>query len=270
MKAWFGSYRLLASVTGATFLMACGSAVDPNEDPPTLPPDASMVIDFTDFASSSPDVPTSLLNVGINWTRAAASITAWNVALTVTLATPVAAFIAAANQQPQHQGDGSWEWEYNFSVGLVQHSARLVGRFAAPGVQWEMYLTKANEYTDFLWYTGSSNLPATEGQWNVNLHPDNPTAFMRIDWTRDLSANTGDIRYTNVTPGAAENGSFIFYGLVSGTDYDAFYEISNSTNGNATEIEWNRTSVEGRIRADHFYGDTDWHCWDGGLDDVAC
>lgn len=264
------SYRLVVAFAGLAFLSACSSTTDPDGEPPTLPPEASMVIDFSDFASSAPDIPAATGQVGLNWTRAAASIGAWNLVLTVTLVTPVAAWVAVANQQPQQQSDGSWEWEYNFTVGLVQHTARLVGRFASPGVQWEMYLSKANEYEDFLWYTGSSNLPATEGRWDLNLHPDDPTAFLRINWTRDIATSTGDIRYTNVVPAAAENGSYIYYGLVASTQYDAFYEILNTTNGNLTSIEWNRTSAVGRIAAEHLYADTDWHCWDGALDDIAC
>ncbi len=262
-----------ACVALAVLATACGSVTDPGEEAPTLPPDVSMVIDFSSFASGESalsNVSPSSTQVGINWTRAAASIVVWNIALSVTLVTPVAAFIAAANQTPERQEDGSWMWAYDFSVGAVSHTARLEGRFVPQGVQWQMFLTKDGEYSNFLWYSGTSGLLATEGQWNINLHPSNPTPFLQIDWTRDFTTNIGEIRYTNVVPAAAENGGYINYGLVVSSTFDAFYEVSNAENGNMTSIEWSRSSQNGRVRAEHLYQDTNWHCWNGTLDDVVC
>lgn len=37
-----------------------------------------------------------------------------------------------------------------------------------------------------------------------------------------------------------------------------------------TEIMWNETTKEGRVKDTMHFGDTDWHCWDADLQDTDC
>ena len=87
-----------------------------------------------------------------------------------------------------------------------------------------------------------------------------------IPWI--YSVLNGDIKYTNIEPGGAENGGYIFYGKTTDTTYDAYYHIYNKGQDNLTEIEWNLTSKAGRIKDEKHYSDTDWHYWDENLDDI--
>lgn len=260
---------IAAALLMAGLTASCSSTTDPNEEPPLLPPEASMVIEFGDFMSSGPSPAASLQSVGANWTRSAVIVVSWNTVLSTVLATPVSAFVAAASQQGDLQEDGSWAWVFDFTVVGISHSARLEGSFVPQGVQWDMFISKAGEYSNFHWFSGVSNILATSGQWNLNRNPADPTPFMQIDWTRNPNAGTGDIQYTNVLPGADENGAYISYGLTAGT-FDAFYEIFSSSSSNLTSIEWTRQSKDGRVKDELFYGDTVWHCWDVSLNDVNC
>ena len=52
--------------------------------------------------------------------------------------------------------------------------------------------------------------------------------------------------------------------------YDAMYDIFNKGQNNLTEIKWNRTSKDGRVKDPAHFGDEDWHCWNHLLEDTTC
>ena len=105
---------------------------------------------------------------------------------------------------------------------------------------WRMLLSKQGFYTDFEWFTGLSNLPATEGTWTLNQDPNNPNPFLLIEWNRNIQDNTADIDYTNIKPASAANGSYIHYGITNEVQYNAFYDIFSQSQNNHTDIEWHR------------------------------
>jgi hypothetical protein len=251
--------------------LGCTDSTAPEGDPPELPPQNSLLIDFGDFAGQPLGMAQAEADqmAGLNWGRAAIVVGVWNIALTVTLATPVAAFLASFSQQPEGT-EGAWVWSYNFMALGVQHTARLEARPVSAGIEWRMYISKYGEFTDFLWYSGESNLQGTSGTWLLNLNPSDPTPFIDIEWSQAASRETFETRYTNVIPGAAENGGYIHYGVTGDTPFDAFYDIYGAVNDNLTEIEWNRTTKEGRTRDPLHFGDSDWRCWDTLLNDAAC
>ena len=53
--------------------------------------------------------------------------------------------------------------------------------------------------------------------------------------------------------------------------YDAAYTVSMS--GGMSNIEWNTTTLEGRVKSLSYFEDDLWHCWDSyanGLADIDC
>jgi hypothetical protein len=273
--------RHLVSVTVVVLLFSlfvgCGddSGTGAKPTPPEIPPVSSFVMDFSEFTTSQEYQPSGSDRVGDhmsmhNWSWAATNVLVWNTLITVGLAVPVAAFIESFNHEPTRQPDGTWVWDYNFTVNQVVHLAELHGRVVEEEVQWEMYISKEGEYTDFLWYWGASDLGATEGTWTLFDNPTDPTPLVGIGWHRDPGSGTGDIKYSNVVPEGQENGGYIFYGTTDGDPYDAFYDIYNKGLDNHTEIEWNRTSKAGRVMDANHFGDSDWRCWDSDHQDVSC
>jgi len=113
-------------------------------------------------------------------------------------------------------------------------------------------------------------LRPTEGTWTVNRNPTQTNPFLRIDWHRNPSDSTGDLKYTNVIPSDAENGAYIFYGALATTGYDRFYHIYDIAQDNLAEIEWNYPDGNGRVKDQQYYGDSNWHCWNTVLDDIDC
>jgi hypothetical protein len=254
------------------FATACDDAIGPEGEVPELPPLSTFTIDFSDFTESG--MATTQMGVaaaaaGTYWTRSAVVVGVWNLIIAGTLAPPTAAFIASFNHEPVWDGE-AWTWSYDFSVLSVQHSARLEATFISAGVQWDMFITREGGFTDFHWFTGVSHLSGTSGTWSLNRGPDNPSPFIDIEWSRAASGETYGITYTNVVSGADEYGSFIEYAVTGETPFDAFYSLYGAQGGNLTEIEWNRTTKDGRTRDPAWFQDSDWRCWDSALENTTC
>jgi len=242
---------------------------------PVLPPMSTFLMDFSDFSQGRLAAPVpgeqgldgSLAK--LNWTRAVTNILVWNNRINFGFAIPVAAFLEAFNHEPVRQPDGAWLWDYDLTVDVV-HLAELYGKTEDDEVVWEMYISRDEAYTDFLWFFGSSALDGSEGTWTLNQDPDSEIPMIEIVWHRDTEAGTLDIKYTYVVPGSAKYSDYIHYGVTGGDPYDAFYDIYNVGETNHTSIEWNLDDKYGRVKDPEHFGDEDWHCWDGLLDDVAC
>ena len=244
---------------------------NPQDQAPTIPPQSSMIINFDEFPdTSSGSAPENPILSKRNWSWAAGNVAVWNSVLTLTLAVPVAAFVEAFNHQPVKQTDGSWLWQYSVSVGEALFTAKLYGKTVTEGVEWKMLLTKSGAYTDFEWFTGFSNLPATEGTWTLNKDPNSPTAFLYIEWHRNTTEGTADVKYTNIIPVAPENGSYIFYGKTNEVLHNRFYQIFGAEENRLIDIKWNYEQYFGTVKDSIYFEDTIWHCWDDKLDDVDC
>jgi hypothetical protein len=240
---------------------------DPIEQqPPIVPPKSTMAMDFSQFSQSA----LAKADSKSNWLRAAGNVAVWNTVLTVTLAIPVAAFAESFNHPPVLQPDGRWLWSYNYNLGTVQYTARLYGKVSLEGLQWDMYITQHGLFADFHWFTGRSDLLATVGYWKMNLKPLDPIPFLQIDWHRDEDNQAIDVKYTNIVPDGAENGSYIYQAFNQEPPFTGMYDIFSVGAANLIEIKWNRETTAGRIKDPKHYNDEEWHCWDSSRNDAAC
>lgn len=264
----------LQGVLLIVFLSCSKDSTQVNQVPPALPPESSFLIDFSDFSDTG---GSSLLKPGDmslltheNWGWAATNVLVWNTVLFVNLAVPVAAFKASFQHEPVQQPDGSWLWSYSFPVGSTTFSAELYGALTSEGTQWDMYISKSNGFNKFLWYTGGADLAYSQGSWTIFNHPDEPVAFLSIEWHRNLQDSTADIKYTHLASGEQQAGSYIYYGLTNNFPYNAFYDIFHQANNNHVNIEWNHQTKEGRIKDPQHFQNSLWHCWNETLDDCEC
>ena len=253
-------------------LLFNGCEKDNEPDAPNLPPVSTFVMDLSDFVGKkSMDASADAKGlVATNWGWAASNVLVWNTVLTVNLIVPVASFYEAFNHEGIYEGDNEWVWSYNFMAGGVSHKAELHGFLTEDAVLWEMYISRDGAFTDFLWYSGSHDLLRTEGQWILNGSPDSQSNYLQIDWTRSETDDSADVKYTLIASGAAEYGSYIFYGRTNDLPLDRFYDIYIASTQNLVEIEWSKTTKEGRIKDYTHFQDGLWHCWDSSLQDVAC
>ena len=233
--------------------------------PPDLPPMTSFITDFSDFDSNK------AVGDSTNWKFAATNVGIWNFIITVGLAVPVASYIEAVNNHtPIYLSDNTWLWEYSFTDILgTTYTAKLYGILYSEYVDWEMYISKENVYVDFLWYTGTSLTDGTKVDWILHEGPNKSGELLSIKYNK-TSDNTGNIKYMNIVPGGAENGGYIMYGNDSETALNAYYYIYNKGQDNLTEIEWNQTVKNGRVKEFKHFQDNEWHCWDEKLQDAVC
>jgi hypothetical protein len=288
-----GIQSFLSLIFIAILLSGCaGNSSSTNKEPPKIPPQSTFVMDFSDFAQSKSSLDTnqnsteflvSLYPLTIpaattadalgdrsNWTFAALNVGFWNLAGFIGLAIPVTSFAESIKQTPVNQPDGSWIWTYSITVAGITYSAELHGKYISSGVRWEMYITKQNEYTDFLWYYGESDTNNTKGYWLLKDKPSNPNDLLRIDWQRNPANETGDIRYTNIVPGGIENGGYISFEVSQDEPYNRSYIIYNKGKNETTYIEWSNTTITGRVKDSIHFKDNNWHCWDSNLNNVTC
>jgi len=282
---------LLLTLMAAAFLMFACSEDNPTKpkESPEIPPLSTFLMDFGDFTTMGEvlvnpeqivlpipsDIPSGEDSYRItlsqdNWGWAAFHVGVWNIVITVGLAVPVASFVESFSHEPEQQPNGSWVWSYSFTVMEDEYTAELHGDIDNDGTDWEMYISKAGVYQDFLWYYGDADLFLTEGTWTLNKDPEDPIPFIGIQWHRNVQDSTADIKYSNIVPDGPENGSYIHYGITNEIPYDAFYDIYNKGYENLTNIEWNRTTKDGQVKDAHHFGDEDWHCWDGSHEDIEC
>ena len=215
-----------------------------------------------------------------NWTFSATSIGIWNLIIGTTFAIPVAAFNSAFGYEPTNVDDLTWQWMYSVDGFTSQYTARLIGKLQPSQVKWEMYITKTGieSFDEFLWFEGTSDLDNNSGQWILYHSSEFPEKTIQIDWKKE-NDEIGEIKYTYVRELNDErqsdsfNGSTLTYGLQN-SEFDAYVNIHayNLQKGVFTDsfIEWSRTNFNGHVKAEHYFGDTDWHCWDTEGIDIDC
>lgn len=242
----------------------------PPGPPPEIPPASTFEMDLNQLPTNAGGRIGGRTNAKGNWGHAVIGIGVWNLVLGVATIVPVAAFKASISQTPVFIGDNTWQWTFNFEVSSVQHSAKLQGKLVSDGIDWKMLLSKAGDYTDYEWYTGHANSEHTEGTWTLNFGPDQNKPFLQIDWNRNTDNTVADIKYTSIDPDSPAQGGYIQFGINEESQFNAFYDLFDNQEQNFVEIDWNRTTHEGRVRNPKFFGDDDFHCWNNKLDDVDC
>lgn len=255
-----------------------------NEEPPQMPPYESMAIDFSKFTTedkSTADFATD--TTAINFFSAGLTVLVWNTVLTGTLIVPVATFYQALNHTPVYLGDRVWEWKFDGTGFANTYHARLTGTIRENDVKWEMYISKSGigAHGEFLWFEGTSDLDGNGGQWILYHSFMLQEAILQIDWEK-TGDEIGSVKYTYIResenvlePQQLTVGSYLEYGLTE-ADLNAFYNIIYSTRDRSAStnlevlIEWSTTEYNGRIKAEHYFQDTDWHCWDSLGYDAIC
>jgi hypothetical protein len=258
-----------------TFQSCQKDANDPyaGKEAPQLPAPATFVMPMDDNFDEFTEDQIHDRGAG-NWVHAAANVLVWNTILTANLIVPVAAFHESFNHPAVYQGYGVWLWEYNVTDGNgVTYHAKLYGELlATEEVKWDMYISQVGGFTNVHWYTGITAWDQSYASWTLNFNPNNPQPFIGIQYQRDNGAGVASIRYTNIIPGNVGNGGYIEYreGAYNGGLYDRAYDVYKIEIDNLMEINWNDAARYGRVKDFEKFGNTDWHCWDGLLQDTQC
>ncbi len=245
---------------------------------PDLPPSQSFVLEIDNIWKTS---PAPIENSGIlsksNFVFAAATIYWWNTVLTVQMVVPFAAFVESFNHEPIWDKTAqSWVWSYSIDIHNTTYTAELFAETVTDKVNWTMYVSKTDGYTDFLWFTGTSQTDNSSGSWTINNDPDSSNKddgsiipFLYIQWNIN-DDGTSEITYTIIEEESADNGNYIKYGIIDDPDLNAFYDIFRIWEDNVVSIKWNTTLHYGRILSMLHFQDPYWHCWNESQENIAC
>jgi hypothetical protein len=243
-------------------------------DPPLLPPYESMVIDFRNFTSqkkSAGVIPAGKGTETSTWEFAAGVAGVWNTLISSNIPVPLAAYESAINYNAGYVSENLWQWSYNFTQGPNTYKAKLQGKISTNTVDWKMYITLEGTggYNEFLWIQGSSKTDGSGGQWIFKQSPQVAVSVFQTDWTKSGDEVTG-VKYTYVKDDAYK-ASYINYLLVTASSFDAGYNIhfSNGLYSDA-DIEWNITTMDGRLRCEDYLQDQNWYCWDTNKINKVC
>ena len=269
---------LLAIVFLTAFLSSCET--ETKDTPPEIPPYESMAIDFNKFPDNTKSAIDS--NSKINFVSAYLTVAVWNTIIGVTLGVPVATFYKSFQNKPVFLENATWQWAYDVNVLGGTYSARMTGQVRSGDIKWEMYVAKAGigAFPEFKWFEGTSNLDGMGGQWTLYHSYAVQEAVLEIDWEKS-GDDIGEITYTYIRESSngddnqlSEN-SYLQYGLTEGV-YDAFYNVHFTTRDVEAEgfkdvnIEWSTAEYYGRIKAESYFDNADWHCWDSAGADTQC
>jgi hypothetical protein len=264
--------RLTAVAALAVTLIFTATSCDkePVNKRPELPPVETMIMDFSDFTTQpagtkGTDFPSE------NFIYSYLTVGYWSVSAVVITALPVAAYTNALTQTPEYLGDNTWEWSFEFPLNNLNYLATLTGtRINNEEFSVEMIIAQAllpNEGVK--WFDGMVRYDHTSADWT--FYKEGTIAVLEIEWNKDFVTEAADLTYTYTEPEQAETGSYIKWAYSPGDLFDAAYTVSMSEG--MTNIEWNVSTIEGRVKAPAHFGDDSWHCWDSytnGLADMEC
>lgn len=272
--------KLFTFLVYTVFLVSLFTGCKKNKgNPPDLPPEESMAIDFSNFDSGKSDV--IQLPKGVedsNWSFVTDRANEWKYVTDNILAVPFTSYPLVSDHTPSYIEDKTWQWSFNFTVLSETYKARLTGQIRTSDVLWKMYIAKEGTggFSEFVWFEGSSKIDGTGGQWTYNHSSLLQELVLQIDWTR-TGATMGTVKYTYVrtlndsrSPDPFKS-SYILYGKMTVT-YDSYYTIHyyDGSGFSDVNVEWNSTSRIGHVKCPAFFADSNWHCWDANYGNIKC
>ncbi len=229
---------------------------------PILPPKETMVLPVSGQSGKAGGAQ------GIAHFVAATAVGFWNTILTVNVALPVAAFAESFKYTPFFL-DGKWHWVYFVNVNNVFYLANLQAVDNGTTIDWKMLVSKQGEFSNYVWFTGTSDKDGNNGNWTIMQGPGVNAPYLGIEWTKE-SDKVGNIKFTNLVEGDGAKGSYIHAGLINDPQYNAFYTIFSKADNNLGNIEWDTNGSGGRIKSPGAFGNASWHCWDWATVDIIC
>ncbi len=271
MKAFIKVRSMMAVLLAMSVIFTVTSCEkEPVDDRPELPPVESMLMDFSDF-SEEPGTAKGTMATYANFLHAYLTVGFWNISATLVSALPVTAYGYALQQSPVYLGDYTWEWAFDFPLNNVNYTATLTGaRINNEEFSMEMEIALAAAPDNAAkWFDGTVRYDHTHASWTIFNNGTIPV--LNIEWNKDFVTEAADLTYTYAESGHAEEGSFIMWDYNPGEEYDAAYIIDLVAG--MTNIEWNVTTIKGRVKAPVHFEDSEWHCWDSqanGFMDISC
>jgi hypothetical protein len=301
--------RFLAVMAAGLLFAGCTqenkNPIDTQEEPPALPPTASMRVDLDFFNASGrgmvdPAAPglsdseareawqrirdaasgaspaagsissgTEDALTAFHWWNAVLRLVAVRVFVDAALTPPYLAFAAALHSIPTRQPDGSWIWVYTWVQGPERVQLELRGVPEGAKAYWEMRVTNANANPPLdrtLWFSGETQFGNAEGYWLFNdLSRSDFPELVRIEWEVQENGDS-EIRAGCVLEGSPEYGDRLGF-VVEGVEHAVRYHDESEQLD--SEILWNSKTGAGSILVPDYNGGAR-GCWNEQRQDTVC
>ncbi len=258
---------------GASFFISCKKDKNDNNQnkEAVVPPTESMLMDFSNFqlrAKKSAAADTTKLDY--NWTASALAVGVWNEIIYLDLAVPVAAFRESFSHPGVLKSNNNWNRAFSVANEGVTYNCRLEGIVNNTTTNWKMYISKVGglgtNYTDFVWFTGTSANDGSSGTWYLNRSPAlNGRQYLNISWVKNTS-----LKYTLVDPLETGAGNYIEFKSINEAGLDAQFLINTSNHAYDAAIQWSKANRNGRVKCENWYNNLNWHCWGVNYVNAIC
>lgn len=238
---------------------------------PELAPLESMVMDFSDF-STQPAGTKGTDFTYENFLFSYLTVGYWSVSAALVSALPVAAYTHALRQTPEYLSDNTWEWSFEFTYNSLSYLGTLTGeRISNEEFTMEMIIIQPSlaPGNGVMLFDGVVRYDHTSADWT--FYNEGGAAVLEVAWNKDFETEAADLTYTYMEADQEEAGSYIMWAYRPGEVFDAAYTVSMSES--VINIEWNTSTIEGRVKAPAHFEDENWHCWNSlanGLEDMDC
>lgn len=262
-------YNIVLLFVILIFLGSCDKKEEKEQPAPLIPPVGTLVIDFSQFENIDTNLvrnTESFENFGVALDR----ILPWQHIIYERIPIPIVGYAEAHHHNYFYDPNyDSWSWSYQFAYGGEYYHGKLQAWLDPAGVQWAFYVTRDDDYYEFLWMKGVAEANLTRGFWTIYLDPDNWEPYIEINY-KIIEDGRYEITYENVLHKDVNEGSYISYTYDSTSYYNSHYEIYKVYLDNTTEIDWNSDSFEGRITDMLYYKNDLWYCWDESAKNIDC
>lgn len=256
---------LISSLIFLAFI-GCGSDDKEASELPALPPDSSMIMDFSAFDAGT--LAPSLPVPGKNYMNAAVRVLAVDAVVLTALAPSVTVFKAAKSATPLSQDDGSWVWKYQVGYMGNEYKAELTGKVDGKKNLWSMKITCPTiqpPLTDFEWYTGECASNNTSGTWKFFDYkfPYEAKEIGNIEWS--ISAiKESQLVFTSKKSDSEIFGDILTYRLAGTTATMKYYDSSEDI---TADIIWDIITGAGSIQVPK-YNNGNRAYWDENRQDI--
>lgn len=279
MKTRITTLALLALFV--PLLAGCGkqpaSPARSANEPPPVPPAASLKFDFSNFfdqhgaAAVHAAHPNGVDATAAksNWINAVTRVVYINLTVADLFSAPVLALQAALNTEPVLGDDGWFTWTFSFMDKGHDVTLRLRARIDGAIVTWRMLVTDPQAtpaMRDFEWFTGETRLQNDRGFWIFNDRRNgDAVAVARIDWN-NVSERDRSLAFQNVDTVSADFGDRLEYRVADVLGSITFFDASTATNA---DITWNELDGTGSLKVPD-YNNGERACWDEHQENRVC
>jgi len=259
----------IAALTSMLLMSACSDGPSTvNDEPPQLPPAASMEIDFSSLIGGQQSSSTAGRAID-NYIQAIYRAGSLENLIDRNLSQPRRLLAAAHDASAELNADQQWQWEYETAIDSVSFGNRAVAeRITASVVNWSFFVTSERiNAENRLYFSGTSTGNGQEGSWTIhrlsNAAEGDPAA--RVDWQAGESDNMS-LQLQILTNEHGSVGDSLSYSTDGPNKTVAYYDASS---GRSVTTQWDTTSQAGYIIAPGV-NNGERACWDENLQNVSC